>query len=1026
MANPLHLKVVLESLDKATGPINDIVRSSKGLQRAFVANAEAVKKLKIEQRDINGYRQQETALSRTSNALVQQRNELKAMKAALDATEKPTAKLTKAFELQLNAVKTLAGKHHTQRNELAQTRTKLREAGIETSRLAVHEKQLASNISKANDKLKVQQQRLLQVGEAAERAKKMHSGGMVAGAHGAALAYGGVRAMQGVGAAMQPGLELEARMRDISITGGLDRGQEAKLSAQVRADAMTFGQTTELISQGLGTLVANGITAQQDLSRYSGMLAKSSVASGAEVEDLSNLIVSLQRNLGLTSGQVSGALDSLAYAGKEGSFELRDMAKWMPQLAPMMAGLGVTGREAVDQLGAALQVARLGAGTSDEAANNLKNYLSKVVSQDTIGNFDKVGIDLKKRLLQLQAQGVNPLQGSLRLITEYMGKKGPEATKKLQAAMAIKDQEQQQAALAQLSSAYALGELFRDQQALAFIRPALMNAPEMQRIQQGASGANGALDRDYANRDDTAGRGIDRLKIALSELKQQAFDILKANIGEWAHQLSDGMQRFSQFAKDHPQFVGAMVKLGVLVAIAAVAMGSLLMVGGGVAMALGNILSVATKIGASALFSGIGGVGLASIAAPLLLIASIGLLIWKYWEPIKAFLGGMWDGFLDGIQPIMPVLGMLADTLKQILAPADASKQTLAGFASAGKAVGTVLGWVVSAVVIPLGLALKGLAIVFEWVGTQIGNFIGFIVTGLGQAWDLITGVFSGDWSQVMAALRGLWDNINQFFGGLPAKLLQIGIDMVMGLVNGIKSMYGAAKAAIGGLGSSIINFFTGPKQMDIHSPSRTFARFGMFTMQGFTQGLLGGQGDAQAALGRIGDGLRKTGAGIALGTLAAPALAAPVPLLAPPAAQVAQTIPAPLPTLTQHITPQLGALPVLQTSIQTQLDALPALPAMTLHVTPQLAAMPVLQAQLRATQDAPQAQTLPSIDRRPPLASGARGGAGSSMSATYNITINASASQNPQDIAALVRQEIERIQHRQRVRTRSELSDYE
>ena len=48
MANPLHLKVVLESLDKATGPINDIVRSSKGLQRAFVANAEAVKKLKIE------------------------------------------------------------------------------------------------------------------------------------------------------------------------------------------------------------------------------------------------------------------------------------------------------------------------------------------------------------------------------------------------------------------------------------------------------------------------------------------------------------------------------------------------------------------------------------------------------------------------------------------------------------------------------------------------------------------------------------------------------------------------------------------------------------------------------------------------------------------------------------------------------------------------------------------------------------------------------------------------------------------
>lgn len=1024
MANPLHLKVVLESLDKATGPINDIVRSSKGLQRAFVANAEAVKKLKIEQRDINGYRQQETALSRTSNALVQQRNELKAMKAALDATEKPTAKLTKAFELQLNAVKTLAGKHHTQRNELAQTRTKLREAGIETSRLAVHEKQLASNISKANDKLKVQQQRLLQLGEAAERAKKMHSGGMVAGAHGAALAYGGVRAMQGVGAAMQPGLELEARMRDISITGGLDRGQEAKLSAQVRADAMTFGQTTELISQGLGTLVANGITAQQDLSRYSGMLAKSSVASGAEVEDLSNLIVSLQRNLGLTSGQVSGALDSLAYAGKEGSFELRDMAKWMPQLAPMMAGLGVTGREAVDQLGAALQVARLGAGTSDEAANNLKNYLSKVVSQDTIGNFDKVGIDLKKRLLQLQAQGVNPLQGSLRLITEYMGKKGPEATKKLQAAMAIKDQEQQQAALAQLSSAYALGELFRDQQALAFIRPALMNAPEMQRIQQGASGANGALDRDYANRDDTAGRGIERLKIALSELKQQAFDILKANIGEWAHQLSDGMQRFSQFAKDHPQFVGAMVKLGVLVAIAAVAMGGLLMVGGGVAMALGNILSVATKIGASALFSGIGGVGLASIAAPLLLIASIGLLIWQYWEPIKALLGGMWDGFLEGIQPVSLVLADMIDVLGSLFTPVDASEESLQNLANIGRMIGEIFGGVVTFVFVVLAGAVKMLAIAFWGVGTAIGTLIGFMVTNLGAVYDIIKGVFTLDGPTIMAGFLAIWQNINQFFGGLPAKLMQFGIDMIQGLLNGIWSKMGVFGESLAKIGNGAINRLKAV--LGINSPSREFAALGGFTMQGFTQGLLGGQGDAQAALGRIGDGLRKTGAGIALGTLAAPALAAPVPLLAPPAAQVAQTIPAPLPPLAQHITPQLGALPVLQTSIQTQLDALPALPAMTLHVTPQLAAMPVLQAQLRATQDPPQAQTLPSIDRRPPLASGARGGAGSSMSATYNITINASAAQNPQDIAALVRQEIERIQHRQRVRTRSELSDYE
>lgn len=47
-------------------------------------------------------------------------------------------------------------------------------------------------------------------------------------------------------------------------------------------------------------------------------------------------------------------------------------------------------------------------------------------------------------------------------------------------------------------------------------------------------------------------------------------------------------------------------------------------------------------------------------------------------------------------------------------------------------------------------------------------------------------------------------------------------------------------------------------------------------------------------------------------------------------------------------------------------------------------------------------------------------------MSATYNITINAGGAQNAQDIAAAVRQEIERIEHARRVRQRSELSDYD
>ncbi len=1014
MANPLQLQVVLDLVDKASANLKNIVNSSNSAGKALRAAQEQMKRLESQQKSISAHRGLESQLNETSAKLVRQQRVLKAMQDAYQAIDAPTKKMTANLRRQADTVGALARSEAQQRSELLQSRSALAAAGIETHRLAIHEQRLGREVDTTRRKIDQQKESLARMAAAQERAKRMHSTGMITAAYGAGLAYGGVRAMQGVGAVMQPGLELEARMRDISITGGLDRKQESALAAQVRVDAITFGQTTELISQGLGTLVANGITAQQDLARYSGLLAKSSVASGAEVEDLSNLIVSLQRNLGLTSGQVSGALDSLAYAGKEGSFELRDMAKWMPQLAPMMAGLGVSGREAVDQLGAALQVARLGAGTSDEAANNLKNFLSKVVSQDTIGNFDKAGINLKNRLLKLQAQGVNPLQGSLQLITEYMGKKGPEATRKLQAAMKIKDVEQQRAALEQLSSAYALGELFRDQQAMAFIRPALMNGGEMQRIQKGASSANGALDRDYTNRDDTAGRSIDRLKIALGELKQQAFDVLKANIGEWAGKLSDGVQRLMAFAKDNPALVAAMVKFGVAISVAAVALGGLLMVGGTTAMMLGNILNVATKLGAGSLFSWVGtagttagaagaAAGAASLAAPLLLIATAGILIWKYWEPIKAFFSGMWDGVVEGMKPILPALDMLGDTLKHILAPADASEESLSKIANVGQMLGEILGGLITVVVVPLCIALQTVANVFEWVGTAIGTLIGFMVTNLGAVYDIIKGVFTLDGPTIMAGFLTIWQNINQFFGGLPAKLMQFGIDMIQGLLNGIWSKMGVFGESLAKIGNGAINRLKAV--LGINSPSREFAALGGFTMQGFTQGLRSGEGDAQSTLQRIGDGLRKTGAGIALGTLAAPALAAPA--------------------LATHLPTSYGTLPQLQAAITPQLSALPALPPLTVQVTPQMAGLPALQARLAVAPDA--VQPTPPIDRRPPIANVPRSGAGAaSLSATYNITIHAAAGQQPQDIAALVRSEIERIEHQRRVRTRSELSDYE
>lgn len=69
------------------------------------------------------------------------------------------------------------------------------------------------------------------------------------------------------------------------------------------------------------------------------------------------------------------------------------MARWFPELLAGMGKLGITGMDSVTQLGSMLQVQMKTAGGSDEAANNLKNWMEKIGSGDTVKAYQKAGID---------------------------------------------------------------------------------------------------------------------------------------------------------------------------------------------------------------------------------------------------------------------------------------------------------------------------------------------------------------------------------------------------------------------------------------------------------------------------------------------------------------------------------------------------------------------------------------------------------------------------------------------------------
>ena len=397
--------------------------------------------------------------------------------------------------------------------------------------------------------------RSLSRGEALKAAREQKLSAM-RGTAGAVLAVGAP-----VIGSIKAAVGLEDLVRDIAITGEMTRAEEAKLSAVLRQTALDYNQRAADIGQGLQALVASGITASDDLARFAPVLAKAATATRASVDDLSNTFVTLKNNLGIQASEAEGTLNMLAYAGKQGQFELRDMARWLPNLAPMMQALGVTGKEAVAELGAALQIARKGAGTSDEAANNLRNFLAKVTAPDTLKDFEKAGIDLKASLIRLRGEGMTPMMAMLETIRDYMKRVGGDgALKKFDAAANAGDM----AGIQALSESFGLGALFQDMQAMSFIKPAIANLEELKKLRTEtlAAGGQDMLGADFDKRMAGAGEQMKRLGILVNDIGLSVGEALLPPLVDLAQAIAPVARAVGQWARENPLLVKTIVGLG--------------------------------------------------------------------------------------------------------------------------------------------------------------------------------------------------------------------------------------------------------------------------------------------------------------------------------------------------------------------------------------------------------------------------------------------------------------------------------
>lgn len=142
----------------------------------------------------------------------------------------------------------------------------------------------------------------------------------------------------------------------------------------------------------------------------------------------------------------------------------------------------------------------------------------------------------------------------------------------------------------------------------------------------------------------------------------------------------------------------------------------------GLSAVWGIVTGAVSALGAalSFLFSPIGLIVAAFVAA--------GLLIWRFWEPIKAFFEGFFSGVWEALTPLRDAFAGLApvftrigdgikfvwDWFKKLFEPMQTSKDTLDKFTSAGVTFGQVFGSVLQALVTPLTWVMDAISWMLE------------------------------------------------------------------------------------------------------------------------------------------------------------------------------------------------------------------------------------------------------------------------------------------------------------------------
>ena len=376
---------------------------------------------------------------------------------------------------------------------------------------------------------------------------------------------------------------------------------KAELNKAVKSAVEIGGGTKEDALGALDTMLASGAVKADTAMKLLPTLQKGATATGASTDDLAKIAISAMQQFDIGEDKIGEVLDKAVAAGQAGNFELADMARWLPQQMAAGKSAGLKGMSGFEALLVANQQARVTAGTSDEAGNNLVNLLAKLTSKETSDRFRKLdikgkdgkdhGVDFIASMEAQKKKGKNSIEAFMSIMDQVIGQDGKyQALQKKLKSAKKEDQAQVLNEMTNLVEGTAIGQIISDRQALMALLGIRNNVSLGKEVKESLDKSEGAVDTSHAVIKDTNSYKVEDAKNNVDFAQMQGMKGFNDALG-------DVSVKIAEYAKAYPDLTGKIVTAGTVVAslsaAAITAAGSLRLLGGkgGLGLGVGDALS---------------------------------------------------------------------------------------------------------------------------------------------------------------------------------------------------------------------------------------------------------------------------------------------------------------------------------------------------------------------------------------------------------------------------------------------------